>query len=248
MYRDSACRPALIYLCFTFRIAAAAAPFNFFQSPHIHLARFHGRLCNYPTSTVDVMSGAGIKPYEPSVADLKNPVVEALTCALDSTQRAKRDYEVLSETQFRRLREKLARFKGDLRRAEDRVSVLEFENARLLCDAVLQRQSSQGNQLRAFLLSWMSPSGSARAPITQAPLPNYGLESAIQALVKASVFKRASPALQRSKNAYNVFFPNMNVDPSIHPVHRNPSVPIDDYDGIWDEDRWWGTPAEDPTA
>ncbi|KAJ7734615.1 hypothetical protein B0H16DRAFT_1767105 [Mycena metata] len=102
--------------------------------------------------SMDLQFGNSTIPpgYEPTDADMSNPVVQSLCNMLTHTEhklhlieRAKTEYERVTESQTSRLRLKLADTKLHLQEAKDSIRELETRNSGALCKAVIERQKHQ---------------------------------------------------------------------------------------------------------
>ncbi|KAJ7731032.1 hypothetical protein B0H16DRAFT_1469279 [Mycena metata] len=62
---------------------------------------------------------------------------------------------------------------------------------------------------------------SCRHRVTEVPVANYELETAVEALMKADIFKRG-PAVKRLPHDYNKYFPEINVDRTSRPSRIGP--------------------------
>ncbi|KAJ7720711.1 hypothetical protein B0H16DRAFT_1474286 [Mycena metata] len=170
--------------------------------------------------------------YEPTDADMANPVVHSLCSMLKHTesklhgiQRAKIEYEVVTNTQLSRLRLKLAEAKKQLKDARDGMREFETRVAGALCEAVIDRQNRKRLDTMQKEFSCGICLEVLNAPDVQVCTPIldsvnfaahrarqssgdfYELESAIEALVKAGVFQRAQ-AVNRVAGDYDRYFPS----------------------------------------
>ncbi|KAJ7721708.1 hypothetical protein B0H16DRAFT_1469529 [Mycena metata] len=193
--------------------------------------------------------------YEPTDADMANPVVHSLCNMLKYTesklqniQRAQKEYEIVTETQMSRLRIKLADTKLRLQDAKDGIRDLERRTTGVLCNAVIELQNRQRlvttqkeyscgicldllnspdvfvqcghSYCHTCILGLLKASSSplidpttpppscpsCRRRVTEVPIANYGLETAVEALINAKVFPRA-PTVKRLPDDYKRYFP-----------------------------------------
>ncbi|KAJ7731406.1 hypothetical protein B0H16DRAFT_1893371 [Mycena metata] len=190
--------------------------------------------------------------------------IEELQRTIAVIRRSHREFQLVTESQLHRLREKNFQKKQELKRAKDREHVA----ARTLADAVLNRMilqsltaaesafccdicfdifhapdmaTSCGHSfcqdciLQVIRASRHPSCPSCRQPITQAPVHNYQLERAIETLLKGGFFKRETATVDRDPHAYVRFFQNVPVDPA---QPKPDAWAMDDDDNAWDMDGW----------
>ncbi|KAJ7728474.1 hypothetical protein B0H16DRAFT_1777542 [Mycena metata] len=144
---------------------------------------------------------------------------------LHSAQRAKLEYEIVTGKQISRLQIKLADTKMRLQAAQNSFNDLEKQTNRALCDAVIKHQKLQclDTMQKDFSCSicWEIINSPDVHRVTEVPVANYELETAVEALMKADIFKRG-PVVKRLPHDYKKYFPEINVDRTSRPSRIGP--------------------------
>ncbi|KAJ7775281.1 hypothetical protein B0H16DRAFT_1449915 [Mycena metata] len=160
--------------------------------------------------------------YELTDADMANPVVQALCGMLDHTenqlnrsQRSKLECEIVTGKQMSRLQIKLADTKMRLQAAQKRFDDFEEQTSRALCTAAIEHQKLQ--RLIAMQkefscgICWEVMNSPDVSRVTEVPIANYELETAVEALLKVDIFKRGQ-AVKRLQDDYKKYFPETVFD------------------------------------